>query len=167
MQVRPATIHDVPAIRDIYNDAVKHSTATFDTEVKSLAELRTWFAQHDEAHPVLVADEAERVIGWGSVSAWSDRRAYEGTAEVSVYVDRSSRSGGVGTALLTELIERARRAGLHLLISRVTGDNEASTRLHRRFGFTYIGTMHEAGVKFGRYLDVHLYELILPAAETR
>ncbi|HEY3318354.1 MAG TPA: GNAT family N-acetyltransferase [Coriobacteriia bacterium] len=152
---------DAAAIADIYNQAVLHSTATFDTQPRSTEEREGWLTCRGTAHPVLVAEADGRVVGWASLSPWSDRPAYARTAEVSVYVDESARGSGVGAALMAALLERARDVGVHALLARVCTENDVSLRLSERFGFGHVGVMREVGEKFGRLLDVAVLELLL------
>jgi L-amino acid N-acyltransferase len=162
VRVRPATLRDVPTIAEIYNEAVRTTTATFDVRPRSLADRRRWFRDHDRRHPVLVGLRGTTVIGWASLSPWSDRSAYEDTAEVSTNVAGSERAHGVGSRLLGGLVRRARSLGFHTLLARVADGNEASLRLHATAGFSPVGVMREVGVKFGRRLDVHLLQLLFP-----
>jgi len=159
--MRPATQADLPVITAIYNDAIRTTTATFDTEEKTLEDRRAWLATRDTRHPVIVAQLGGEVVGWGSLSAWSDRCAYAGTCENSVYVAATARGNGVGKALLAELVNIARKAGMHTIIARVAAGNPASERLHEAAGFVRIGVMREVGRKFGRLLDVTMYQLML------
>lgn len=161
METRRATSLDLPAIAAIYNDAIRTTTATFDTEEKTLDDRRAWLATHDAKHPVIVAQVGSEVVGWGSLSAWSDRCAYAATCENSVYVAAAARGKGVGKALLAELVNIARKAGMHTIIARVAAGNPASERLHEGAGFVRIGVMREVGRKFGRLLDVTMYQLML------
>jgi L-amino acid N-acyltransferase YncA len=158
LQIRPATEADVPAITDIYNEAIENTTATFDTEPKDFEERLQWFRDHDKSHPVMVAEIKGRVIGWASLSKWSDRCAYDSTAEVSVYVDVAFRDQGIGKRLLEIITLEGEQKGLHTLISRITEGNEKSIYLHERLGFKNIGTLKEVGKKFGKYLDVHMLQ---------
>jgi phosphinothricin acetyltransferase len=159
MIIRPATLKDIPAINEIYNEAVRNTTATFDTEPKSLDEREAWFALHDDRHPVLAAVE-ESVVGWAALSPWSERLAYRDTAEVSVYVHSDRRGMGIGSLLLEALITNGKQANLHTLIARIADGNQASVAMHRRLGFEFIGTMKEVGLKFGRRIDVQLFQFI-------
>lgn len=161
LSLRTATDADVGAITAIYNDAIRDTTATFDTEEKTIENRRAWLATHDDKHPVIVAVENGAVVGWGSLSPWSDRCAYAATCENSVYVAADARGRGVGKALLAELVRRARQAGMHTIIARVAAGNPASDRLHGAAGFTRIGVMREVGRKFGRLIDVHMFQLML------
>jgi phosphinothricin acetyltransferase len=103
------------------------------------------------------------IIGWASLSAWSDRRAYARTAEVSLYVEKGHRRRGSGRALLGDLITCARNAGLAVLIARIAEGNQVSLKLFQSMGFHRIGTMRRVGEKFGRVLDVELLDMQLEA----
>lgn len=166
MTPRDATPADVPAIVDIYNHEVATSTATFDTTATTVDERVAWLANHaaNPKHPVIVVDSDGAVAGWASLSAWSDRCAYARAAEVSVYVHRDHRGKGVGRALLVGLVERGRAAGLGVLLARISMDGDASVKLHESLGFERIGTMRRVGEKFGRILDVDIFELHLDGA---
>ncbi len=163
-RLRLARPGDLRAIADIYNHEVLHATSTFDTEPVTVAERGRWLADHEPArHPVIVAaeDPGAAVVAFASLSAWSRRRAYARTAEVSVYVHRRARGRGLGRALLADLIDRARAAGHAVLLARICSEGQASLRLHESLGFVPVGTMHRVGEKFGRVLDVELCELLL------
>ena len=166
LTTRPATEDDLRAITDIYNEAIRTTTATFDTQEKSLEEQRVWFRGHQPDHQVMVAelDEGE-VVGWASLSAWSDRCAYSDTAELSFYVKEEQRGKGVGRALLTRLLQEGERAGFHTVVSRIAEGSGASVHLHQELGFSHIGVMREVGRKFGRLLDVHLMQKIFSPGE--
>ncbi len=160
MRIRRATLKDLDAITEIYNDAIVKTSATFDTEPKTLREQEAWFKHHDEKHPILVAVEGQLVVGWASLSPWSDRCAYSGTAEVSVYVRSEYRGKGVGGKLLRAVMDEGEKAGLHTVIARITAGNEASLSLHREAGFVHVGTLKEVGNKFDTLLDVHMMQFI-------
>jgi phosphinothricin acetyltransferase len=159
--IRQAELRDVPAITDIYNEAILTTVATFDTDVKSVATQEEWFRAHGARHPILVADVDERVVGWASLTEWSDRCAYSETAEASFYVHSRFRHQGIGRKLLKGIIEEARRVKLHSLLGRIAEGSEESMHLSLSVGFVHVGTMKEVGRKFGRLLDVHLFQLIL------
>ena len=163
IEIRSATADDIPFITEVYNDAIINTTATFDTEVKSIEDRMLWFNNHDGNHPIIVAENDGVLSGWASLTAWSDRCAYNGTAEVSVYVHKQHRGRGIGKALLEILILKGESKGLHYFLSRIASGNEASIHLHTIFGFRHIGIMKEVGFKFGNYVDVHLMELVFKA----
>jgi phosphinothricin acetyltransferase len=159
--VRKAVEADVAAIVDIYNEAIQETTATFDTELKSIDDQLEWFQSHDDRHPALVLEHVGTVVGWVSLSAWSDRRAYSGTAEITYYVLQNSRGLGFGRKLQDSIISVAKRQGFHTLIARITAGNDISIRLCETSGFKHIGTMKEVGRKFGELLDVHILQKML------
>lgn len=159
--IRRATPADVPTITDIYNEAVLTTTATFDIEPKSIDDRAAWLEAHGERFPVLVAEAEGEVIGWTSLTRWSERAGYDDTAETALYVQSAHRGRGVGRRLKAEMIEEARRLGFHTLIVRVTEDSEASLHLNREAGFVFVGTVKQAGRKFGRLLDVHILQKML------
>jgi phosphinothricin acetyltransferase len=160
--IREATEEDLPAITAIFNEAILHSTSSFYIQPRSRSQQEAWFKEHGGRHPVLVAQAPSgRVVGWGALSVWNQRCAYAGTAEVSVYVEAAFRRQGAGSALLEELIRRARAAGLHVLIAQIARENSASAALFSRAGFSMAGTLKEVGCKFGRYLDLTIWQLLL------
>jgi L-amino acid N-acyltransferase len=160
--VRDARVADLGAIFEIYNHEVLNGTATFDTEPRVVGHDDGWLTERDaDRHPVVVAVVDDRVLGWASLSPWSTRGAYARTVEGSVYVHVDHRGRGVGRALLAAVIERARDAGLGVIVARIADANESSVRLFESFGFTHIGTQRRCGEKFGRLLDVELMDLHL------
>ena len=159
--IRPALRADLEAITEIYNDAVLTTTATFDTEPRNPEAARAWFDAHTGRFAILVADAGGAVAGWASLSRWSDRPAYDDTAETSVYVRREYRGGGIGKRLQQAIVDKARTFRFHTLIARIAGESTESLRLHERLGFGKIGTMKEVGRKFGRLLDVDILQKML------
>ena len=159
--IRPATCDDISAITRIYNHAVLTTVAAFDIREKTAVEQEDWFSHHGERHPVLVADTGGDIAGWAALSAWSDRSAYDDTAEVSLYIDEPYQRRGIGRALMAAIIQAGEESGLHSLISRIAEGNDVSVRLTEAMGFRHIGVMHEAGYKFGKRLDVYLLEKLL------
>jgi len=159
--LRPASLGDLQAITDIYNHAIRTTTATFDVEEKSLEDRRRWLDAHTERYPVVVAARGDEVLGWGSLSPYGERKAYEHTVENAVYVRPDVQGRGVGSAILQELIRRAALLGYHCVIAQVVEGNETSFRLHKAQGFETVGVLREVGWKFGRWLDVIVMEKLL------
>ncbi len=159
--IRRAELADAPAIAEIYNEAILTTTATFDTEPKSVDERTKWLQSHDERHPILVAVLDGRVVGWASLTRWSDRRAYDDTVETSFYVHSTRRGRGVGRKLKEAIIEEARRLGYHTLIALVAEGSDESIHLNESAGFAHVGTLKEVGRKFDRLLDVHVMQKML------
>jgi L-amino acid N-acyltransferase YncA len=160
LTIRKATLADLPAITDIYNEAILNTVATFDTTPKTLDEQKAWFEKHGPKYPVLVAVEAKIIIGWASLSQWSDRCAYVDTAEISLYIKEGERGKGLGRQLSGAVLEAGKKAGLHTVIARMAEGNDASLHLAESLGFRPIGVMQEVGRKFGKLLDVQLMQII-------
>jgi L-amino acid N-acyltransferase len=160
LTIRKATIQDLRAITEIYNQAVLHTTATFDTATKTVEEQRVWYDKHDAKYPILVAQEEKNIIGWASMSAWSDRCAYSATAEASIYIREGQQGKGVGRKLSDAILKAGKEAGLHTAILRIAEGNEASLKLAKSLGFKDIGVMKEVGKKFGKLLDVTLMQIM-------
>jgi phosphinothricin acetyltransferase len=163
MRIRTATVDDVPAIRDIYNEAIRTTTATFDMQEKSLEDRLVWFRGLGERHPAIVAVEGGAVLGFAALQPYSERPGYRYTGAIAIYVASGSRRRGIGRALLSELLRRGEKAGLHVAMALICAENEASIRLHEGFGFRQVGRTREVGVKFDRVLDVvYMQKMLAP-----
>ena len=146
--VRTARKDDLPALLAIYNDEIEHGTATFDTRPLTLDE-----------RPLIVAEDDSGVLGYASLSTFNSKSAYDSSTELSVYVRKDARGRGIGRLLTERILQIAREdPATHRVYSLVTADNAASIALHRRLGFRLVGTITEAGTKFGRWLDVTYWE---------
>ena len=151
------------AILDIFNDAIVHSTALYDYQPRNLANMRTWFdAKAAGGFPVIGAiDDAGVLMGFASYGTWRAWPAYKYSVEHSVYVHKDHRGRGLGRVLMQALIDAARAQGKHVLVGAIDAANAGSIALHEGLGFTHAGTVRQAGFKFGRWLDVAFYQLIL------
>ena len=161
MNFRRAIRDDLEGINEIYNEAVVNSTASFHLQPQSLDYRREWFDHHDDRFAVYVAEDEGVVEGWSSLSRWSDRPAYNATAESSVYIRERSQRMGLGRQLQTVIMEHASECQFHTLIAQISAENDGSIRMHKQFGFELIGTMKEAGFKFGRWIDVVMMQVML------
>ena len=161
LEIRKAKIEDLPGITSIYNDAIKNTVATFDTKTKTLEEKKVWFDGHGSKNPIIIAEENRNIVGWAALSKWSNKDAYSNTAEISVYVKDSFKKKGVGKKLIQEILKEGKKVDLHLIIARITNDNQVSVHLHESVGFKQIGVMKECGYKFGKWLDVILLQKLL------
>lgn len=161
--IRPAETRDLAAIAAIYNDEVEHGTATFDIHPKPLSGWEDWFRDHSEGnHFALVGELAGETVSYASLSAYRAKEAYAATVELSIYIQKDRRGTGLGNRMMSALLETARRRDdIHTIVSVITGENLASVRLHEKFNFDYCGRVRQVGTKFGRYLDIVQYELIL------
>ena len=162
MKIRTARLDDLDAVTAIYNAEVVRATSTFDTVERTGERAREWFESHDRVrYPVLVAEEAGEVVAWASLSPWSPRGGYERTVEASLFVKEGHRGLGLGAAMTDELLARAHAAGHGVVVARVERGNEVSRRLLLASGFTSVGVMHRVGEKFGRVLDVEIFERVI------
>lgn len=163
--IRRAVAADCPGILEIYNDAVLHTTASYDYEPRTLEHRRDWLAARERSgHAVFVAEDPAdgRIVGWSALNPFHDRMGYRFTAENSVYVAADCRGQGLGARLLAPLLDAAVEQGLHAIIAVIDSENDASIRLHRRFGFEAVGHFRQVGFKFDRWLDVIYMEKLLP-----
>lgn len=165
--IRDATEQDLPAIRDIYNDAVLNTTAIWNEQLVDLANRQAWFtARQAQRYPILVAVDNDEVTGYASFGDWRPFEGYRYSVEHSVYVRNDQRGKGLGPRLMQALIERARTGGKHVMVAAIESSNQASLRLHERLGFMTTGQMPQVGIKFGRWLDLTFMQLTLnPGAE--
>lgn len=162
ISVRKAFISDIEIITQIYNAAILETTATFDTEVKTIEDRKLWFDSHGQQHPIIVATIEQKIAGWASVSPYSDRKAYNTTVEVSVYVAAQYRNQGVGKLLLHQISNEAHQCGAHTILARITQGNDTSIHLHEQLGYEHVGVLKEVGVKFNQWLSVHLMQKVFP-----
>ena len=158
--IRPAKEADQQSMMEIYNEAVLNSTATFDTEPRNLQSQLSWFRLHKQNHPVLVAIEGNQIIGWASLSPWSERCAYETTVEVSIYIHKDFRGMGTGIKLLKIITLEGEKVGNHTILSRITGGNDVSIHIHEKLGYRHVGVMEEVGFKFGKFQDVYMMQYV-------
>ena len=155
LEIRPATVADLPFITEIYEHAVRYGTATFELIPPDLAEMKRRFgALMDGGFPYLVATLDGSVAGYAYASPYRPRPAYRFTVENSVYLQPAVHRRGIGLQLLQNLIDECEPRGYRQMIA-VIGDsaNAGSIGVHRRCGFQMIGTHPNVGFKFGRWLD--------------
>jgi phosphinothricin acetyltransferase len=156
----------VEAIRGIYNHEILHTTALYEYEPRSAETMADWWsAKQASGLPVLGIETGPGALA--AFATWGPFRAlpaYQHSVEHSVYVDARFRRHGMGRSLLTALVEEAMARDLHMMVGVIDATNMASISLHRQCGFTYSGTLREAGYKFGRWLDVEFWQLLLPTA---
>jgi L-amino acid N-acyltransferase len=147
----------------ILNDAIAHSTAIYNYKALPSEFMVTWF-QTKAAHqfPVIgVEAEDRKLMGFATYGIFRDRPAYKYSVEHSVYVHPDYRGQGLGLQLMERLIAIAQEQDYHTLIGGIDISNHASIRLHEKLGFTHAGTIQQAAFKFGRWLDLGFYQLIL------
>ena len=159
--VRDARVADLRRIAEIWNPEILGADTTTDTEPRDPAALSEWLARHGAAYPIVVAVAGDAVRAFGSLSPWRPKPAFARTVEDSVYVERGHRNAGLGRLVLAELVARARAAGHHSMLARITAKNAASIRLHQALGFGVVGVEREVAWKLGAWLDVTVLQLPL------
>jgi len=161
MLARPATMADAPAIARIYNEGIEDRIATFETRLRTAADVEGWLRG---IHPVVVVEENGKVIAFASSSTYRPRECYAGVAEFSVYVARDARGRGAGRVAMEALMAAAAKAGFTKLVSRVIVENDASRALLRSIGFREVGTYERHGKLDGVWRDVVIVEKLLGEA---
>lgn len=160
--VRDAEERDLAPMLAIYNEAVLTTTAVYDYKPRSSEQKSAWFrAKREQGLPVLVAEEAEAVIGFASYGPFRPWPAYLYSVENSLYVAAEWRGRGVGSLLLPALILHATDRGLHTMVAGIDATNQASLRLHAKFGFELAAQFREVGWKFERWLDLTFMQRML------
>jgi phosphinothricin acetyltransferase len=154
VEIRPFRDDDWPAVHIIYAQGITGGDATFETEVPA---FDRWAATHPPEHR-FVAVRAGAIVGWIAASPVSDRCAYAGVVEHSVYVDARVQGQGIGRRLLEAFIAHADDAGIWTIQSGIFPENVASVELHRRCGFRVVGTRERLGQLHGTWRDVLLME---------
>ena len=167
--VRNATHSDLPAIVALHNALIPTTTVTWTDDLDTLEHRAAWF-EHQEAagHPVLVAEDEGRVVGFTCYEPFrgeGKQPGYRATAELSIHVRESHWGNGVGRALINALVERAQEDGIHVLVAAIDAENEPSVQFHGRLGFVEVARMPETGQKFGRWLDLLLMQRIVDSRE--
>lgn len=162
VRLRDAEPADLDTITAIHNHAVVHTTAIWNEHAVDLADRASWLADRTAAgYPVIVAVDDTGVLGYASYAQWRPHSGYRLTVEHSVYVVGGQQGRGIGTTLMTALVDRARAAGMHVMIAGIESGNTASIALHERLGFVEVGRMPQVGAKFGRWLDLSMMQLVL------
>lgn len=160
--IRPVGDADLPRILDIYNDAILNTSAVYDYVPHTLAMREQWLAtKRQQGMPVFVAELEGNVVGFSSFGPFRAWAAYLHSVENSIYVDAKQRGNGIGKALLPPLIDAARAMDMHTLIAGIDAENNVSMRLHQSFGFTQVAHFKQVGWKFGRWLDLTFWQLML------
>ncbi|WP_329350485.1 GNAT family N-acetyltransferase [Streptomyces sp. NBC_01261] len=165
-QVRAGVERDLDALTDIYNHYVRETPITFDTVPFTPQERRPWLLSHPEDGPYRLKvavdgtfqGNSQRILGYATSSPYRAKPAYATSVEVTVYLAPDAGGRGIGTLLYKALFEALADEDVHRAYAGIAQPNEASTRLHERFGFRHIGVHREVGRKFGRYWDVAWYE---------
>jgi len=158
---RAVCMDDAPAICEIYNHYILESPATFEEAPLAPDEMRQRILEVTEAHPWFVYEQDDRLLGYAYSRKWRERAAYRYSVEAGVYLDPSATGKGIGSALFQALLAELCARQFHCVIGGVALPNEASVALLNKFGFRQVAHFKETGYKFGRWIDVGYWQLML------
>ncbi|CAM4011449.1 MULTISPECIES: GNAT family N-acetyltransferase [Flavobacterium] len=160
--IRPYTSSDCEAILDIINFNILNSTALYDYKARTLSQQIAIFEDKLEKNfPIIVAEQDNKVVGFGYYSEFRFREAYKFTVEHSVYVTHKEHGKGIGNLLLSELITLAKKQELHTMIAVIDSENQNSVKFHEKYGFETVGVIKESGYKFDKWLNSVIMQLFL------
>ncbi len=160
--VRGVCAADLDGISRICNHYIGHTVATFEEAPVAAATLAARIGEIRAAGlPWLTAEREGRIAGYAYASKWKGRCAYRHSVESTVYVDPGATAQGIGSRLYEALLEELRERGIHTVIGGIALPNPASVALHERLGFEQIARFREVGFKFGRWIDVGYWQLVL------
>jgi len=164
MQIKPCTHENsAEAILAILNEAILNTTALYEYQPRSLESMSAWFQAKSKAdYPVIGAfDDQGDLMGFASYGPFRNLPANQYTLEHSVYVGNAFQGKGVAQLLMQQLIQEAKQQQYHLMVGAIDANNQASIALHKKLGFFHAGTLQQVGFKFGRWLDLALYQRLL------
>ncbi len=159
--IRPVAAADAPRIVEIYNHHVRRTMVTFEEQPVADGEMARRIAETTLTYPWLVSEVEGTLVGYAYASSWKRRSAYRFAAESTIYMDARFSRRGLGLELYGALITEMRSRGLHCAIGGISLPNPASIALHEKLGFRHIGQFREVGWKFGKWVDVGYWELVL------
>jgi phosphinothricin acetyltransferase len=159
--IRPVHVDDAKALLAIYNYYVLHTTVTFDIEPLSLSSFKDKLNRINTNYPFIVFEDENEILGYAYASRFRPKPAYDSVAETTVYVKHTAHGKQIGTLLYTELLALLKRTELHTVLGVLTIPNEASVKLHEKFGFKQVASLNEVGLKFGKRQNVGIWQLHL------
>ncbi|PZD96696.1 GNAT family N-acetyltransferase [Paenibacillus sambharensis] len=159
--VRQVHEHDLDRVLDIYNQGIEDRIATLETEQKDRTYIDNWLQEHQGRYTALVAEHQGEIAGWAALNRYSHRCAYDGVADLSVYVDRAYRGQGIGSLLLPALEEAARNNHFYKIVLFTFPFNAGGQGLYRKSGYREVGVFEKQGRMDGRYIDVMIMEKLL------
>ncbi len=159
--IRETRLDDAGAICAIYNEYVKNSTATFEESPVTAEEMEDRIRTTTRDYPWLVYEIDGMVLGYTYARRWRDRASYRNTVETGTYIDGDYIGKGIGTELKRALLDSLKTRGFHTVISGIALPNPVSIALVEKFGFRKVAHFQEVGNKFGRWIDVGYWQLML------
>lgn len=155
IEIRQATENDASELLDIYAPYITDTTITFEDVIPTIEDFKQRIRDISAKFPYLVAiDENNKILGYAYAHSYKPRAAYEWTVEVSIYIDQNYKGHGLGTKLYHHLERLLKQQGVVNLMARITQENAASIRFHKKLGYQETGVFHKVGFKFNRWLDI-------------
>lgn len=160
--IRPYQPSDAPAVREIINDSILHTSHNYDYHPKSLEEVELLFSEKIlDGFPVLVGEVHGEVLGYATYGKFRAKPGYSKTLEHSIYLNEKAQGKGLGSEMMRKLIEIAKEQGYHMMIAGMDSENLGSYRFHERLGFRETARMPEVSFKFGKWLTLVFMQLKL------
>lgn len=164
--IRTAKKEDIAQILAMYNDAILHTTAVYSYEPHTLEARQQWFEQKQvDGYPVIVFEKDGKAVGFATYGPFRPWPAYKYTVEHSIYVDSAYHRQGIAGTLLEGLMTLAKEQHYKTIVAGIDASNVGSIVLHEKHGFVYTGTLEKVGYKFGKWLDLAFYQLMLEGPE--
>lgn len=159
--IREVSIKDAKAITDIYNYYIRNSVANLEETEIDESFFNDKILKDATRFPWLVYEKDHKIIGFAYASEWKARSGYKKSAELTVYLHHNNASKGIGTRLYKAVIDRLKEMDVHAVVGGISLPNEASVRLHEKFGFEKVAHYKEIGYKFNKWVDVGYWQLII------
>lgn len=157
--IRKVKLSDAPAVAKIYNHHVKNTIVTFDLDLIASEAMELFIKNTIKKFPFFVITSNNKVVGYAYVKEWKTRRAYDKTAESSIYIDENHLGKGYGKKLYSFLINELKEQGFHTIIAGISLPNNQSVAIHEKFGFKKVAHFKEVGFKFEKWIDVGYWQL--------
>jgi len=161
IHVESANEQDLPQILEIYNQGIEDRNATLEENIKDLSYMKQWFQNHEKRYSVLVARINNHICGWASLNPYSHRSAYQGVADLSIYIQRDYRGKGIGQQLLLHLEATARQNAFYKIVLFTFPFNQGGQGLYRKAGYREVGIFEKQGILDGNPIDVMIMEKFL------
>ncbi|MCE4564826.1 N-acetyltransferase [Maribellus sp. CM-23] len=159
--IRDIRINDSKALAAIYNYYISHTCITFEEIPVTENDIKERIRSHNLNLPWIVYEEDGEIVGYAYATEWKSRSAYKFSVESTVYLKQGSQGKGIGTILYRELLNRIAKSNIHAVIGGIALPNNPSVALHEKLGFEKVAQFKEVGFKFGKWIDVGYWELVL------
>jgi len=159
--IRPLDVNDAQQLLDIYNYYVLNTSVTFDIEASTIENFKDKLNAIKSDYPFIVFEEDNKILGYAYGSKFRPKPAYNYVVESTVYVKHTAHGKQIGTKLYAELLQQLKNINLHTVLGVLTIPNDASIKLHEKFGFEQVANLREVGFKFGEWQHVGIWQLKL------